>query len=39
MYNWRVSMFELMDSYGEEVVIKVIGVGGGGGNVVEYMVF
>ncbi|MCC5852395.1 MAG: cell division protein FtsZ [Alkalimonas sp.] len=31
-------MFELMDSHSEEAVIKVIGVGGGGGNAVEYMV-
>ncbi len=31
-------MFELMDSHGEEAVIKVIGVGGGGGNAVEHMV-
>src|SRR4030067_1802741 len=31
-------MFELMDSYGEQAVIKVIGVGGGGGNAVEHMV-
>ncbi len=31
-------MFELMDNHGEEAVIKVIGVGGGGGNAVEHMV-
>ena len=31
-------MFELMDSHGEEAVIKVIGVGGGGGNAIEHMV-
>ncbi|MDU0356449.1 cell division protein FtsZ [Paraglaciecola aquimarina] len=31
-------MFELMDSHNEEAVIKVIGVGGGGGNAVEHMV-
>ena len=31
-------MFELMDSHSEEAVIKVIGVGGGGGNAVELMV-
>lgn len=30
-------MFELME-FINDVVIKVIGVGGGGGNVVEYMV-
>lgn len=31
-------MFELMDSYTQSAVIKVIGVGGGGGNAVEHMV-
>ncbi len=31
-------MFELMDSYIQNAVIKVIGVGGGGGNAVEHMV-
>ncbi|MEJ2362261.1 MAG: cell division protein FtsZ [Gammaproteobacteria bacterium] len=31
-------MFELMDNYAQEAVIKVIGVGGGGGNAVEHMV-
>ncbi|MDN3653569.1 cell division protein FtsZ [Thalassotalea ponticola] len=31
-------MFELMDEHSEEAVIKVIGVGGGGGNAVEHMV-
>ena len=31
-------MFELMDSYSQSAVIKVIGIGGGGGNAVEYMV-
>lgn len=30
-------MFELMDSYPQNAVIKVIGVGGGGGNAVEHM--
>jgi len=30
-------MFELMDNYSQEAVIKVIGVGGGGGNAVEHM--
>ncbi|WP_088329973.1 cell division protein FtsZ [Lacimicrobium sp. SS2-24] len=30
-------MFELMDNHNEEAVIKVIGVGGGGGNAVEHM--
>ncbi|MEE8109218.1 MAG: cell division protein FtsZ [Gammaproteobacteria bacterium] len=31
-------MFELMDSYSQTAVIKVIGVGGGGGNAVMHMV-
>ena len=31
-------MFELMDSTSQSAVIKVIGVGGGGGNAVEHMV-
>ncbi len=31
-------MFELMDSYSQNAVIKVIGVGGGGGNAVDHMV-
>ncbi|WP_108649258.1 cell division protein FtsZ [Dongshaea marina] len=31
-------MFEFMDSSSDEAVIKVIGVGGGGGNAVEHMV-
>ena len=31
-------MFELMDSYTQNAVIKVIGVGGGGGNAVHHMV-
>lgn len=31
-------MFELMENHSEEAVIKVIGVGGGGGNAVEFMV-
>ena len=30
-------MFELMDTYGQQAVIKVIGVGGGGGNAVDHM--
>lgn len=30
-------MFELMDTYGQQAVIKVIGVGGGGGNALEQM--
>ncbi len=31
-------MFELIDSCSDKAVIKVIGVGGGGGNAVEYMI-
>ncbi|MBU3825589.1 MAG: cell division protein FtsZ [Candidatus Oceanisphaera merdipullorum] len=31
-------MFELMNDHDEEAVIKVVGVGGGGGNAVEHMV-
>ncbi len=31
-------MFELMDSYSQNAVIKVLGMGGGGGNAVEHMV-
>ncbi|QMU62502.1 MAG: cell division protein FtsZ [Gammaproteobacteria bacterium] len=31
-------MFELMDAYSQSAVIKVIGVGGGGGNAVKHMV-
>ena len=31
-------MFELMDDNSSEAVIKVIGVGGGGGNAIEHMV-
>jgi cell division protein FtsZ len=31
-------MFELLDSCGQNAVIKVIGVGGGGGNAVQHMV-
>ena len=30
-------MFELVDSYNQNAVIKVIGVGGGGGNAVSHM--
>ena len=32
-------MFELVDSAPQSAVIKVIGVGGGGGNAVEHMVW
>jgi cell division protein FtsZ len=31
-------MFELMDSHSKDPVIKVIGVGGGGGNAIQHMV-
>lgn len=31
-------LFELMDNYPQTAVIKVIGVGGGGGNAIEHMV-
>jgi hypothetical protein len=31
-------MFELLDSCGQSAIIKVIGVGGGGGNAVQHMV-
>ncbi len=34
----KIKMFELMEDHNEEAVIKVIGVGGGGGNAVEHMV-
>src|ERR1700760_3606976 len=34
----RANMFELMDAYSQSAVIKVIGVGGGGGNAVAHMV-
>ncbi|MDE2089325.1 MAG: cell division protein FtsZ, partial [Gammaproteobacteria bacterium] len=30
-------MFELMDAYSQSAVIKVVGVGGGGGNAVQHM--
>ena len=33
-----MAKFELMDAYSQGAVIKVIGVGGGGGNAVEHMV-
>lgn len=31
-------MFELMDAYSQNAVIKVVGVGGGGGNAVKHMI-
>ena len=31
-------MFEVMDAYSQNAVIKVLGVGGGGGNAVAHMV-
>jgi cell division protein FtsZ len=33
-----MKMFDIMEQHSEEAVIKVIGVGGGGGNAVEHMV-
>jgi cell division protein FtsZ len=33
-----MAMFELMDTYSQNAVIKVIGIGGGGGNAVRHMV-
>lgn len=33
----RIHMFELMDSVAQDAVIKVVGVGGGGGNAVTHM--
>ena len=33
-----MTMYELMDNHNEEAVIKVFGVGGGGGNAVDHMV-
>lgn len=33
-----MKMLELVDAYGQSAVIKVIGVGGGGGNAVQHMV-
>jgi cell division protein FtsZ len=33
----EIDMFELLDSVGSQAVIKVIGVGGGGGNAVDHM--
>ena len=33
----RCAMFELMDTAGQSAVIKVIGIGGGGGNAVDHM--
>src|ERR1700753_1213221 len=34
----RPGMFELIDSFSQSAVIKVLGVGGGGGNAVSHMV-
>jgi cell division protein FtsZ len=34
----EVNMFELVDSFSQNAVIKVVGVGGGGGNAVQHMV-
>ena len=30
-------MFELMETAGQQAVIKVLGIGGGGGNAVDHM--
>ncbi|MEE1566829.1 MAG: cell division protein FtsZ, partial [Arenicellales bacterium] len=30
-------MFELMETSGQQAVIKVLGIGGGGGNAVDHM--
>ena len=30
-------MFELMETTGQQAVIKVLGIGGGGGNAVDHM--
>jgi len=38
MARGDIKMFELMDSHSKDPVIKVIGVGGGGGNAVQHMV-
>src|SRR2546421_2531203 len=38
MSRGAIAMFELMDAYSQSAVIKVIGVGGGGGNAVAHMV-
>jgi cell division protein FtsZ len=34
----EMDMFELMDAYSQNAVIKVVGVGGGGGNAVKHMI-
>jgi cell division protein FtsZ len=31
-------MFELMDGHSETAIIKVVGIGGGGGNAVGHMI-
>jgi cell division protein FtsZ len=38
MQEENIKMFELMDSHTKDPIIKVIGVGGGGGNAVQHMV-
>ncbi|MCP4767827.1 MAG: cell division protein FtsZ [Gammaproteobacteria bacterium] len=38
MQEETYKMFELMDSHSKDPIIKVIGVGGGGGNAVQHMV-
>jgi cell division protein FtsZ len=37
LFDEEEAMFELMESYNQSAVIKVIGVGGGGGNAVKQM--
>ena len=38
VYSKVINMLKLMDNFLENAVIKVIGVGGGGGNAIEHMV-
>ncbi len=38
VYSKVINMLKLMDNFLEKAVIKVIGVGGGGGNAIEHMV-
>ena len=36
-WKWRITMYELMEACSQSAVIKVMGVGGGGGNAVSHM--